>query len=143
MTSSGAELARRLVLDTSAYSYMRAGHEAVLDRIAAAEIVWLPVTVLGELEAGFELGSRVRENRVTLAEFLAEPWVSVLPSTPEMARRYGQIFARLRRAGMPIPVNDIWIAAATIDCGGHLLTLDHDFERIDGLDCTVLDHAHE
>ena len=139
MTSSGADSGRRLVLDTSAYSHLRAGHEAVLDRVAASEVVWMPVTVLGELEAGFELGSRTRENRVILAEFLAEPWVGILQVTPQVARQYGQIFARLRRAGLPIPVNDIWIAAAAIDCGGHLLSFDHDFERIEGLDFTVLD----
>ena len=139
MTSSGAEPARRLVLDTSVYSRMRTGHEGVLDRIAAAEVVLIPVTVLGELEAAFELGSRVRENSVVLAEFLGEPFVATLPTTPEVARRYGQLFAALRRAGTPIPINDVWVAAATVDCGGHLLTFDGDFRRVKLLDCTVLE----
>ncbi len=138
MTSSGADPISRLVLDTSAYSHMRAGHDAVLDIIAAAEIVLMPVTVLGELEAGFELGSRARENRVVLAEFLDEPFVSILPITPEVARRYGQIFADLRRAGTPITINDIWIAATAVDCGGHLLSFDQNFHRIQSLECTVL-----
>ncbi len=138
--SSGAEApVRRLVLDTSAYSWMRSGHRDVLDLVAAAEIVILPVTVLGELEGGFELGSRKRENRTTLAEFLAEPFVSVRPTTQDVARRYGEIFARLRRAGTPIPVNDIWIAAATVDCGGHLLTFDRHFEAIPNLPTTLLE----
>ncbi len=138
MTSSGADPISRLVLDTSAYSHMRAGHDAVLDMIAAAEIVLMPVTVLGELEAGFELGSRAHENRVVLAEFLDEPFVSLLPITPEVARRYGQIFADLRRAGTPITINDTWIAATVVDCGGHLLSFDQDFHRIQSLECTVL-----
>jgi tRNA(fMet)-specific endonuclease VapC len=138
MPSSGGEPVRRLVLDTSAYSRMRAGDGRVLDLIAAAEIVFMPVTVLGELGAGFELGSRQRENRMILAEFLGEPFVAVLPTTPDVARRYGQIFAQLRRAGTPIPVNDIWIAATTIDCGGHLVTFDGDYEQIEPLDRTVL-----
>ncbi|MFQ5739926.1 MAG: type II toxin-antitoxin system VapC family toxin [Acidobacteriota bacterium] len=138
MTNSGVDPTGRIVLDTSAYSRMRAGHGGVLDRIAAAEIVSIPATVIGELEAGFQLGRRVGENRVALAEFLAEPFVSVLPTTSEVARRYGQVFAGLRRAGTPIPVNDIWIAAATLDCGAHLLTFDQDFQRIGYLDCTVL-----
>lgn len=138
MTSSGVEPIRRLVLDTSAYSRMRAGHATVLDLIAAAEIVFLPVIVLGELEAGFELGSRERENRTTLAEFLDEPFVSMLGVTRDVARRYGELFARLRRAGTPIPVNDIWIAAATLDCGGHLVTFDTDFDAIESLSKTQL-----
>ncbi len=123
MTSSGVDRARRLVLDTSAYSHMRAGHDGVLDLIAGSEIVLVPVTVLGELEAGFELGSRARENRIVLAEFLKEPFVSILPVTREVARRYGQIFARLRQAGTPISINDVWIAATTVDCGGHLVRI--------------------
>ena len=138
MTSSGVDPARRLVLDTSAYSQLRAGHAGVLDLVASAEVVLIPTTVLGELEAGFELGSRVRENRIVLAEFLEEPFVGTLPTTREVAGRYGRLFAELRRAGTPVPINDVWIAAATVDCGGHLLTFDGDFRRILSRDCTVL-----
>jgi tRNA(fMet)-specific endonuclease VapC len=138
MTRSGAEFSGRLVLDTSAYSHFRAGDERVLGFIAAAEVVFLPTVALGELEAGFTLGRRERENRLLLAEFLAEPFVSTLHVTPSVARRYGRLFADLRRAGTPIPINDVWIAATTQDCGGHLLSFDGDFQRIAALDCTVL-----
>ena len=138
MERSGSEPIRRLVLDTSAYSQLRAGHETVLELVAEAEVVFVPTTVLGELDAGFELGRRSKENRAVLASFLAEPWVVVLPTTADTARRYGQIFANLRRAGTPLPVNDIWIAAAALDCGGGLLTFDTDFDKIPGLDRLVL-----
>lgn len=90
------------------------------------------------MEAAFTLGKRERENRILLAEFLAEPFVATLPVTPMVARRYGRLFADLRRAGTPIPINDIWIAATTLDCGGHLLTFDGGFKVIAPLDCTVL-----
>jgi tRNA(fMet)-specific endonuclease VapC len=129
----------RLVLDTSAYSHLRTGHPEVLDGLAGADLVGLPVTVIGELEAGFALGSRKQENQDRLIEFLSEPFVAILPTTLGVARRYGQIFSELRRAGTPIPTNDIWIAAVTLDCGGHLLTFDGDFRYIRGLDCTVLE----
>lgn len=138
MTPSGAETTLRLVLDTSAYSHFRARHPRVLDFIAAAEIVLLPTIVLGELEAGFILGRRERENRTLLAEFLSEPFVSVLPVTPAVAHHYGRFFASLRRAGTPIPINDIWIAATAMDCGGHLLTFDGDFDKLPFIDRTVL-----
>lgn len=138
MSPFGVELINRLVLDTSAYSHFRAGDGRVLDLIAAAEIVFLPTIVLGELEAAFSLGRRERENRMLLAEFLAEPFVSILPVTPAVARRYGQVFVDLRRSGTPIPINDIWIAATALDCGGHLLTFDGDYKQVASLDCTVL-----
>ena len=138
MIPSGVEGTGPLVLDTSAYSRFRAGDERVLDLIAAAQIVGLPTIVLGDLEAAFTLGRRERENRTMLAELLTESFVSILPVTPAVARRYGRLFADLRRAGTPIPINDVWIAATTLDCGGHLLTFDGDFARIVSLDCTVL-----
>jgi tRNA(fMet)-specific endonuclease VapC len=143
MTHSGGEFSGRLVLDTSAYSHFRAGDERVLTLIAAAEVVFLPAIVLGELEAAFTLGSRERENRTLLAEFLAEPFVAILPVTPMVAHHYGRLFAALRRAGTPIPLNDLWIAATTLDCGGHLLTFDGDFHSVVSLDCTVLKPASE
>lgn len=139
MPTSGAEPIRRLVLDTSAYSRFRAGHQTVVDIMAASDVILLPATVLGELEAGFLLGSRTLENQTTLARFLKEPFVSVLPTTPDVARRYGQVFAQLRQAGTPIPTNDIWIAAAVIDAGGQLLTFDAHFSKVAALDAVLLD----
>lgn len=128
----------RLVLDTSAYSHFRANREEIVELIARAEVVLLPTVVLGELEAAFQLGRRAAENRVVLDDFLAEPFVSILPITVDVARRYGEVFAALRKAGTPIPTNDVWIAATTMDAGGHLVTFDGDFARVRGLSATVL-----
>ena len=129
----------RVVLDTSAYSRFRMGHGGLLEAMAMADTVYLPATVLGELEAGFLLGNRYRENARMLDEFLAEPFVEALSVTPDVSRRYGRVFQQLRRAGTPIPVNDIWIAASAIDCGAHLLTFDSDFGRVAELDCTIFE----
>jgi predicted nucleic acid-binding protein len=128
----------RIVLDTSAYSHFRGNHPEVVDRIAASDIVYLPTIVLGELDAAFRLGRRSADNRARLEEFLHEDFVGVLPVSPEVARRYGELFVELRKAGTPIPVNDIWIAAATIDAGAELLTFDSDFDRIARLERTIL-----
>jgi tRNA(fMet)-specific endonuclease VapC len=125
-------------MDTSAYSHMRMGHPELTDVLASAEALLIPVTVLGELEGAFELGSRAKANRLALTEFLSEPFVSVLPTTPDVARHYGRVYARQRRSGRPVPVNDMWIAASAIDSGGHLVTFDKDFGRIEALDCTIL-----
>ena len=130
---------QRLVLDTSAYSHLRAGHVQVLNHVAGASVVVMPVTVLGELEAGFELGHRTRENRRILAEFLEEPFTSVMDVTATTVRYYARIVASLRRAGTPIPVNDVWIAASAMECNGHLLTFDRDYRRVMDLDHTLLE----
>ena len=131
----------RIVLDTSAYTHFLAGHGAVVDWIARAEVVHVPAIVLGELEGGFRLGTRYAHNVRTLESFLEEPFVAVAPVTVEVARRYGEIFAALRRNGTPIPANDIWIGATTLEVGGHLVTFDRDFAAIVGLPHDVLTAA--
>jgi len=138
MGDSGADIIERLVLDTSAYSHFRAGHPLALDAIASAVAVVIPVTVLGELVAALEMGSRTRENRSVLREFLAEPFVTVVDTTRSVAERYGRLFADLRGAGTPIPANDIWIAATALVVEGHLLTFDADFRHVKGLSATIL-----
>jgi len=107
--------------------------------MARAAVVIVPAVVLGELEAGFRLGKRTEENRQTLSEFLDEPFVSVVDVTAVTGRHYGRIFCALRLAGTPIPINDVWIAATTVECGGHLVTFDQDFRRVPGLELTLLD----
>lgn len=141
MRSSGADraaTASRLVLDTSAYSHLRRKDVRLLDLLTAATSILLPIVVLGELYGAFAHGGRRRQNVSSLDEFLAEPFVSILPLTQDVARRYGDLFAELRRTGTPISTNDLWIAAATLDCGGHLVTFDRDFDRIPHLPRTVL-----
>jgi len=111
----------------------------VHDLVADADVVIIPTTVLGELYGAFEVGSRSRANHVSLAEFLDEPFVTVAPITEAVARHHGRVYAALRAAGTPTPVNDMWIAASTIDQGACLLTFDTNFDRISGLDRIVLD----
>ncbi|MGH3065337.1 MAG: PIN domain-containing protein [Gaiellaceae bacterium] len=127
-----------MVLDTSAYSQSRGNHHEVVARIASADLVYMPTIVLGELEAAFRSGTRSADNRLVLEAFLAEDFVEALPVTTDVARVYGSVFAELHEAGTPIPVNDIWIAAAAIDAGAHLVTFDSDFDRIDRLERSVL-----
>jgi predicted nucleic acid-binding protein len=139
--SSGASLDApvRIALDTSAYSRFRSGDSRVHDLLASAEVVLVPATVLGELYGAFEFGTRAKENRIALAEFLAEPFVEVTPANADVARRYGRVYAALRRAGRPIPANDIWIAAAAMDKAACLLTFDRDYEHVAGLDYLLLE----
>ena len=111
----------------------------VLETIAQARVVLMPLIVLGELEAGFGLGKRARDNSLLLEQFLDEPFVVVPELNRGVASRYGQLMSDLRRAGTPIPTNDIWIAACALDAAAHLLTFDHHFAVIKGLERTVLE----
>ncbi|HMR04310.1 MAG TPA: type II toxin-antitoxin system VapC family toxin [Polyangiaceae bacterium] len=127
-----------LVLDTSAYSHFRRGHKETLDWMSRAESIVIPTTVLGELHAGFHLGGRLADNQRVLEDFLNEPFTVVADVGPAEAQRYGKFFSELKRAGTPIPTNDVWIAATTVTRGGRLLTFDEDFSRIAALDMILL-----
>lgn len=54
---------RRYCLDTSAYGFFNRGDQAVVEIIDSADWLGLPAVTLGELETGFLLGSRRKENQ--------------------------------------------------------------------------------
>jgi predicted nucleic acid-binding protein len=117
-------------LDTSGYSIFKQGHEGALDILQRAEEIVLPAIVVGELLAGFRMGSRDRVNRRELRAFLDAPRVRVAPLGAETAERYAEIMAYLRGRGEPIPTNDVWIASCAMEWGLRLLTTDGHFERL-------------
>lgn len=126
-------------LDTSAYSNFRRGNEEVATLLDQAESVGVSTVVLGELRTGFLLGGRQRHNETELAAFLDNPVVEVLPVDSETSRHYAEIVAELRKAGTPVPTNDIWIAATAARSGVTVLTCDDHFERIARVGSVVVD----
>lgn len=128
----------RWCLDTSAYSHFRRGDAEVVELLDSAEWVGVPAIVLGELRAGFLLGARARRNETELQEFLENPAVEILPVDGEVGRHYAEIVVELRRAGTPLPTNDIWIAASAARAGAVVLTYDEHFRRIGRAGAVVL-----
>ena len=126
-------MSSRIVLDTNAYSELVRGDSDVLDALAAAERTYIPVTVIGELFAGFRGGSQEKRNRTQLRRFLKKPSVRVLHTTEDVAEYYAQIFDSLRKKKTPIPANDIWIAAHTMEQGAELVSYDKHFQHVEGL----------
>jgi len=123
----------RVLLDTNAYSALIHGRSEVVDHVREAEEVLLSTVVLGEVLYGFQNGSRYQENRKRLDEFLENPHVQIVTLTPVTSERFGLISANLRRKGKPIPTNDIWIAAQTIETQSDLISSDPHFGFVEGL----------
>jgi tRNA(fMet)-specific endonuclease VapC len=123
-----------LCLDTNTYTALLAGNARAVAVIASARNVWMPAPVLGELRAGFAKGSRVAANELILQEFLASPHVQTIAIDEAATRCYARIFDQLRRAGRPIPTNDLWIGACVMNVGYPLFTLDQHFAAIDGIE---------
>ena len=122
-----------ILLDTNAYTALMSGRPEVTERVRQSEKVLLSSVVAGELLFGFHNGTRFEENYRHLSAFLENPFVELLPVTLNTANRFGRIAAALRSKGNPIPTNDIWIAAHTMESGGDLLSYDQHFSAVDGL----------
>jgi predicted nucleic acid-binding protein len=128
----------RYCLDTSAYSHFKHGEERVVSLLESAEWIGVPSIVLGELWMAFLAGSRAERNVAELREFLANPVVNELVVDADVARVYAEIAIALRRAGTPIPTNDIWIAAAAANVGAIVLTHDDHFDQIKRVSSLIL-----
>lgn len=124
---------RPIVLDTNAYVAFKRGDEKIIAVLQHAPNILLCATVLGELLGGFAAGQRESVNRSELTQFINAPRVKVVPVTAATADLYALVYARLRRKGQPIPTNDLWIAASSLEYGAALLTYDAHFQNIDGL----------
>ena len=123
----------RILLDTNAYSLLRQGNRQVVELVQASEEVLLPVVALGELMYGFRRGSQFERNSSELRAFLDSPYVSLVPVVQETADRYSKIATALRAKGRPIPTNDLWIAAHSMETNADLVSADRHFEHVEGI----------
>ena len=121
------------LLDTNAYVAIKRNHEGVANLVRDSSELVFSIIVVGELLFGFRNGSRFERNMKELDEFLADSRVRTLAVTRDTADRFGRIAAALRRAGTPIPTNDIWIAAQAFESGAELVTFDEHFRAVAGL----------
>jgi len=130
----------RLCLDTCAYTHFKRGHAPVVELVRGGRQVGMPVIVLGEQRSGFLLGNQVARNGSELRAFLAQPVVSVLEVDDDAASIFAELMVDLRRAGTPLPTNDVWIAALAVREGATVLTYDAHFHAIRRVMASVLSH---
>ena len=75
-------------------------------------------------------GLKEEENRQILNRFLLKPTVKILNATIETAEIFGMLKSRLKKTGTPLPINDVWIAAHSVETGSVLVTFDKHFSKI-------------
>ena len=120
----------KIALDTNRYTDFCRGDEQVGEHIACAEKIYLPFVVLGELRAGFQAGSKAKQNERILIRFLNSPRVRLLLPDEQTTHHYAGVFAQLRKQGTPIPTNDIWIAALVLQHDLLLMARDSHFDHV-------------
>jgi len=120
----------RLALDTNRYADLCRGNPRAVELVEAADAIWLPFVVVGELRAGFAVGSQGPRQRSGAATVSLETWGGhPLRRRTDNLPHYASVYRQLRKQGTPIPTNDMWIAALVLQ---HSLTLydrDRHFDR--------------
>jgi tRNA(fMet)-specific endonuclease VapC len=87
---------------------------------------------LSELFHGAEKSAKVAQNLAVIEEFAS--LLDVLPYTAKASLHYGAIRSALEKAGRPIGINDLHIAAHARSEGLTLVTNNlSEFERVPGL----------
>lgn len=121
------------LIDTNIYSHALRAEPAVVSLLQRASRIVMSSISIGELLSGFKGGVREQKNRDELAEFLDSPRVQTCSVSVDTAEFYAEILDGLRRAGTPIPTNDIWIAAQAMEHGLRLASMDRHFASVPGL----------
>ena len=117
-----------MILDTNALSAFADDVSPVVRQIATAEELHIPVIVLGEYRFGIATSRRRHEYEAWLARGRA--FWNVLPVVEETATRYAAIRQQLKRAGSPLPTNDVWIAALAQQHDLAILSRDTHFDAV-------------
>ena len=120
----------RVALDTNRLTDLFQGDAALAERLGLCDEVWIPLVVLAEIKAGFLAGSERHRNEILLRKLLSKTTVGVLLPDRETAEHYARLFVQLKRAGTPVPDNDLWIAALALQHDLLLITRDKHFKNI-------------
>jgi predicted nucleic acid-binding protein len=120
-----------LILDTNALSAVADNEPAAVRIFSQAVTIELPVIVLGEYRFGIAHSRRRNEYEKWLGELIAA--TRVLPVDDETSSQYADIRAELKKAGQPIPSNDLWIAALSRQHRLPLMSQDGHFDAVEDL----------
>ena len=126
----------RGLVDTSIFIARESDRPFDLERMPD-EIAVSAITV-GELRAGVLAATDVetRSRRLTtLTEVLA---LDPVPIDERVAEEWARLRVELRDTGQRMSINDSWIAATARSIAVPVVTQDHDYVRIPGLDVILV-----
>jgi tRNA(fMet)-specific endonuclease VapC len=120
-----------MILDINALSAFADDVPPVVQQIATAEELHIPVIVLGEYRFGIATSRRRHEYEAWLTRGRA--FWNVLSVVEETATYYAAIRLQLKKTGAPLPANDVWIAALAKQHDLPVLSRDAHFDAVHGL----------
>ncbi len=123
------------LLDTNAASDLMRDHPQTKARLAGhADPIASSVVVVGEIRYGLDrlpAGKKRTDLKARALAILAA--LRIEPATEPIAQTYSQLKAALENQGLNLDDNDLWIAATATTHGYLLVTRDHAFSKVPGL----------
>lgn len=120
-----------MILDTNGLSAVAEGEAALEPILRKAAQIAIPVIVLGEYRYGISQSRNRKHYERWLAEYL--PTFRILDVDERTTLSYSAVRTELKRAGTPIPSNDVWIAALCRQHSLPLLSRDRHFDAVAGI----------
>ena len=121
-----------MILDTNGLSAVADGDAALEPILRKAAEVAVPVIVLGEYRYGIQQSRDRQRYEKWLTESIRN--FRVLDVNEETSTFYAALRSELKRAGTPIPSNDVWIAALCRQHSFSLLSRDRHFDLVGGIE---------
>jgi predicted nucleic acid-binding protein len=120
-----------MILDTNGLSALAEGELRLEPILRKATQIAVPVIVLGEYRYGIQQSRERQRYEHWLVEYLAN--FRVLNLDEQTTTSYAAVRGELKRAGTPIPSNDVWIAALCRQHSLPVLSRDRHFDLVAGL----------
>ena len=120
-----------MILDTNGLSALAEGELRLEPILRKATQIAVPVIVLGEYRYGIQQSRERQRYEHWLVEYL--PNFRVLNVDEQTTTSYAVVRGELKRAGTPIPSNDVWIAALCRQHSLPVLSRDRHFDLVPGL----------
>ena len=120
-----------MILDTNGLSAVAEGDPALEPVLRKAAQVAVPVIVLGEYRYGISQSRDRNRYEQWLSEYL--PKFRILDIDEQTTISYAGVRMELKKAGTPIPSNDVWIAALCRQHSLPVVSRDRHFDAVPGL----------
>ncbi|MES2809978.1 MAG: type II toxin-antitoxin system VapC family toxin [Bacteroidota bacterium] len=113
-------------LDTSVIIHVFKDNKTIVKALKTFDEVYISSIAVGELYFGAYASTNLTKHLKQVHVFLAD--CTIVPLGLNTSVVYGKLKAELKKAGTPIPENDIWIAAMALENELPLFTTDNHFK---------------
>lgn len=120
-----------MILDRNGLSAVADGDASLIPILRRATEIAVPVIVLGEYRYGVRQSRECQRYEQWLMDSL--PNYRILDVDQETTTHYATLRTELKKAGTPIPANDVWVAALCRQYRLPILSRDRHFDIVAGL----------